>query len=504
MHRKESEIHKEPFFAQSDEIYHKNQLLFEKKERTEEELKTTHNLLLSRINFLEKSKQFFSATSSSKFGQAYFNISHINKALANIFYDLAGIFYDKISFAPDREAKINLLLERLHFLEKSLELYSIKDDIEVVIKEIAESNESVGDLYVDENQLHFAKKAYTRAITYLTKSALPREESEVEWQIDIYISLLEVKYNLKEETVLEKNHQLRLKNLIDSLSTPIKSKKLLEFNGYVVKPQPTSVAKIKKVIAPILSASKKRKQPEISPVEKIPQTEEKPSPKNTSSSTGRYHLLDCLLHITQLRGVGSALDTKTMKPSKDIDGIRLVHVNSQIEIPSKIIAYEMDNVIFDKSASFETLAYQFICMEKIKEVAKYARENNILLVVLTHRAESDYFYNRSPFSCHEIANEIFGLNHVNYLIYTSDLPGGKGKACQILWDQYFSHLSDGEKFNRICMIDCLHEDISSVKKAGFHTIQMKPTQELQNHQEVLTFARSIIPSKAYESINHRR
>jgi len=569
MLRKKPYILKEPFFAQSDEIYNKNKILFTKKERTEDELKTTHNLFLTKINFLEKSHQFFSTTSSKKFGLARTNITIINKALADNFYDLAGIFYEKLQFTTNKKMKINLLLERIHFLEKSLELYNIADDIDSVIKEIAESNESVGDLYIDENNLNLAKDAYARAIVYLKKSILPTEETEIEWQIDIYISLFNAKYNLEQNIILEKDDQLRLKNLVNSLPISKKSKKQSELNEYFVESQLTSAAKIKKIINFTPATSEKRKQPEknyfkeiselnevksqttsVAQMKKIrdsspsmpkkrkqpershfkklselnevklktantkkitdhtpaipekkpakknttqtmPRTEEKPLSINTLPSSEKYHLLDCLLHIAELRKIGSALDIKPIKPSKDIDGICLVHVNPRIKTPSKIIAYEVDNVIFDKAASFNTLTYQFICLEKIKEVAKYVSENNILLVLLTQRAESDYYYSRSPFSCHEIANKIFGLNNVNDLIYTNNLPGGKGKACQILWDHYFSGLPDSEKSNRICVVDYLPENISSIKETGFKAIQIISHQEERNHQEVLTFAHSV-------------
>ncbi|MBV8801381.1 MAG: hypothetical protein JO131_00150, partial [Gammaproteobacteria bacterium] len=452
MHRKSALINNEPFFAQSDKIYFQNEILLHKNQRTEDELKTTNNVLLERIQLLEKSKHFFSTTFSEKFGPSKTNIDIINNALENSFYDLAGIFFEKLQFALDTETKIHFLKERIHFLEKAYKLCG-KAGLNIIIKEMAESNENLGDLYNDENKLDLAKDAYTRAINYLKKSSLSDEE-EALWQVDVYLSLLNINYNLKLETQLESNDKLWLKNLVDSLPTSKKSEKLSELNEYpairellvttsisanndrnvlkslvpistpvLEKNQLSSVAKMKKIIDSNYLASKKRKKPIRNKIKKIPKKkQEKPFPIEALSIPDKYHRLDCLLHLSELKKVGSALEMEPMKPSKDINGIRLVHVNTNIQKPNKIIAYEIDNVIFDKAASFETLSYQFICIEKIKEVANYACENNILFVLLTHRPESDYFYNRSPFACHKIANEIFGANSVNCLIYTDNLP----------------------------------------------------------------------------------
>ncbi|MBV8802405.1 MAG: hypothetical protein JO131_05505, partial [Gammaproteobacteria bacterium] len=61
--------------------------------------------------------------------------------------------------------------------------------------------------------------------------------------------------------------------------------------------------------------------------------------------------------------------------------------------------------------------------------------------------------------------------------------------------QYFSHLDDNEKIHRICVVDHLDENISSLKHAGFQAIQIISQQEEQSHQEVLDFARTVMQNE---------
>lgn len=114
--------------------------------------------------------------------------------------------------------------------------------------------------------------------------------------------------------------------------------------------------------------------------------------------------------------------------------------------PNGIINLEIDGVLLDFDESYDTGQIKITNLEEIRQVLKYAIENNILVIITSNR---NYFYDSSSgFSSRQILAHL-GIKGIHSIYFTDD--NSKSTVLDLQIKKYFG--GNHSEVKRIAIVD---------------------------------------------------
>lgn len=204
------------------------------------------------------------------------------------------------------------------------------------------------------------------------------------------------------------------------------------------------------------------------------------SPEHKIKETSEQKIIE----IPEQKATEQKINTNVNFQSDEFVAVNLWPSDKLNVTPNKVLALDVDETIIDYEASKKNDKLVFINFEKLKQKIAYAKEHNIVIVIVTSR-KFDPITDTSYLSVNNIVKEL-GMENFDYIFYTN----GKCKSMvmQKLWDFYYRSSTD--KLKDLCLIDdadrflrdCLEKNFMVIKanKNDTHSVYL---DEMQNFMD---------------------